>query len=93
MGHARKRGERDTGGCEGRRERQREGTSETDDGGETRGRHGAPKEQGGKTKAARDSKGQNPGEWGETLGAVRPPEWTLSPTEWNGERGGPRPPE
>ena len=34
-----------------------------------------------------DGRRQNPGEWGETLGAARPPELTPSPTEWKG-RGG-----
>ena len=52
---------------------------------------GASKE--GKNKAAGDGKGQNPREWGETLGAERPPYWTPSPTEWKGRRGVARPPE
>ena len=49
---------------------------------------GRGKSKGGEREAAGDGKGQNPGEWGETLGDARPPEWTLSPTEWNGRRGG-----
>ena len=31
---------------------------------------------------------QNPQEWGETTGAMRPPEWNPSPTEWGGGKGG-----
>ena len=50
------------------------GISETADRGWTWGRHGARNEQGGKREAAKIGKVQNPGEWGETMGAVRPPE-------------------
>ena len=53
--------------------------------------HGERKEV--KKEAAGDGKGQTPGEWGETLGAAKPPELTPIPTEWNGMRGGVRPPE
>ena len=59
------------------------------------GRRGAAmgrrESKGGKKEAAGDGKGQNTGEWGETLGGARPPEWTPSPTEWNGRRGAVRP--
>ena len=48
---------------------------------ETGGRHGARREQGGKKEAGGDGREQNPWEWEETLGAARPPEWTLIPTE------------
>ena len=51
------------------------------------GRKGRKKEAGG------DGKEQNPWEWGETLGAARPPEWTPNPTEWKEMRGAARPPE
>ena len=48
----------------------------------------------GRKKEARgDERAQNPWEWGETLGAARPLEWTLIPTEWAGRRGAARPPE
>ena len=49
-----------------------------------RQRHGAAmgrnEKKGTIKEANRDERGQKPGEWGETLGAARPPEWTLSPT-------------
>ena len=92
MGHARKRGKRATGGCEGRWEQRRE--IHLRDG--RRGGRGAVmgqgKNKGGGRETAGDGKGQNPGEWGKTLGATRPPEWTPIPTEWNGRRGAARPP-
>ena len=47
----------------------------------------------GKREAAGVGSVQTPGEWGKTLGAARPPEWTLIPTEWNGRRGAVRPPK
>ena len=54
---------------------------------------GRGKSKGGEREAAGDGKGQNPGEWRETLGAARPLDWTLRLTEWNGRRGAARPPE
>ena len=53
---------------------------------------GSGKNTGEKREADGVGKVQNPGEWGGTLGAARPPEWTLNPTEWNGRRGDTRPP-
>ena len=41
----------------------------------------------GKRVAAGVGSVQTPGEWEETLGAARPPEWTPIPTEWNGRKG------
>ena len=41
-------------------------------------------------EAGGNLRGQNPWEWGETMGAARPSEWTPSPTEWGGRRGGAR---
>ena len=49
-------------------------TSGTADRGETQSRHGAQKQHGGKKEAAGVGSVQNPEEWGETLGAARPPE-------------------
>ena len=54
---------------------------------------GHEKNTGMKREAATVGKVQTPGEWGGTLGAARPPEWTPNPTEWNGRRGAARPPE
>ena len=48
---------------------------------------------GTKKEADRDGREKNPREWGETLGAARPPEWNLRPTEWKERRGAARPPE
>ena len=36
-----------------------------------------------KREAARVGKVTTSGEWGETLGAAKPPEWALIPTEWS----------
>ena len=72
----------------------RKSTSGTTSGGETRSCHGARKKNmAGKREAARVGKVTSPGEWGETLGAARPPEWTPIPTEWSGSWGAARPPE
>ena len=74
MGPARKRGERATGGCEGRRERRRESHLHNGrrcrDAGPPWGEAGAR----GKEEAGGDGREQNPWEWGETLGAARPQE-------------------
>ena len=67
------------------------GTSGTADEEGTRGCHGGKKEQGWGKEVARDGKEQNPGEWGDTLGAARPLEWTPIPTEWSVRRGAARP--
>ena len=48
---------------------------------------------GQKTEASGIGREQNPWEWGETLGVVRPLESTKIPTEWEGRRGAARPPE
>ena len=47
----------------------------------------------GKKEAAGVGNVTTPGEWGETLGAARPPEWAMIPKEWSGRRGAARPPE
>ena len=49
-------------------------TSGTADGRETRSRHGAQKHHGGKNGGRRGWECDDPGEWGETLGALRPQE-------------------
>ena len=93
MGHARKLGERATGGCKGRREQRQERHLRD---GLWRGDAGPPwgmERAREKKEAEGDGREHNPGEWGEILGAGRPPEWTLIPTEWKGRRGAARPPE
>ena len=47
----------------------------------------------GKMEAAGVGKVMTPGEWGETLGAARPLEWSPILTEWSERRGAARPPE
>ena len=47
----------------------------------------------GKKEATGVGNVTTPGEWGETLGAARPPEWALIPTEWSGRRRDARPTE
>ena len=93
MGHARKRGERATGGCAGRRERRPERPLRNSQRGGDAGPHEARQGQRDKNEAGRNWRGQNPWEWGETMGATRPLEWTPRPTDWGGRRGAARPPE
>ena len=52
---------------------------------------GRGKGKGKKTEAGGKMWEAEPQECGETKGAARPPEWTLSPTEWG--RGAERTPE
>ena len=82
------------GGREGWREQQRERHLRNGRrGGDVGLPWGAERARVGEKEAAGDGRGQNPGEWGETLGAASPPEWTPIPAEWNGGRGVARPPE
>ena len=92
MGHARKRGERATGGCEGRRERRQEHLRDGQRG-ETRSRHGVHTQHGGEKGGRRSWESDYPWGLGETMGTARPPEWTPIPTEWSGRRGAARSPE
>ena len=50
-------------------------------GGDTEPPWGAKKNMAGKREAARFGKVTSPGEWGETLGAARTPEWSPIPTD------------
>ena len=40
----------------------------------------------GKREAVRVGRVTTPGEWGDTMGSARPPEWAPIPTEWSGRR-------
>ena len=63
---------------------------------QTGGGHGAAmgreKITAGKKEAARVGNVTTPGEWRETLGYSRPPEWDPIPMEWSGRWGVVRPP-
>ena len=63
------------GGSEGRKS-----PSATANEAGTRGRHGMDRGKGRKTEAGGNWRGENPREWGETMGDARPPEWTPRPT-------------
>ena len=60
MGHARKRGKQATGGCEGRREWRRESHLWDGQRGETRSRHGAGKQHGGRKGGCRERESNKP---------------------------------
>ena len=70
------------------RSNERKAPTATADKAGTQGRHGARQGQGENMEARGNLRGQKPREWGETIGAARPPEWRKTPggaaTEWAG---------